>query len=85
MTNQANDGEENADDYHNKSSIQVDEDFSIFIKSLVNTKNQLESRLLNNLRTLKRAGSSNTSLKNRSSKLFSKLERRLREKNLTFK
>ena len=41
----SNDGEENADDSHNKSSIQIDEDFSIFIQSLVNTQNQLESCL----------------------------------------
>ena len=39
--------EENADDSHNKSSIQVDRDFSIFVQSLVNTQNQLESCLKN--------------------------------------
>ena len=40
-----NDAEENADDNYKKSSIQIDEDFSIFIQSLVNTQNQFDQVL----------------------------------------
>ena len=37
----SNDVVRNADDYHNNSSIQGDEDFLTYIQSLVNTQNQL--------------------------------------------